>query len=82
MNPVGTAAEDPAIATALKAHGYATGQSGKNHLGDRDEFLPTMHGFDEFFGNLYVRAGCLLESARRDRAATPRDAASELTHGG
>jgi arylsulfatase A-like enzyme len=37
----------------LKAHGYATGQFGKNHLGDRDEFLPTAHGFDEFFGNLY-----------------------------
>src|SRR5271163_5346004 len=39
--------------TALKAQGYATGQFGKNHLGDRDEHLPTMHGFDEFFGNLY-----------------------------
>jgi arylsulfatase A-like enzyme len=50
---VGLQAEDPTIATALKAHGYATGQFGKNHLGDRDEFLPTMHGFDEFFGNLY-----------------------------
>ena len=37
----------------LKDLGYATGQFGKNHLGDRDEFLPTMHGFDEFFGNLY-----------------------------
>jgi arylsulfatase len=45
--------EDPTIATALNAHGYATGQFGKNHLGDRDEHLPTMHGFDEFFGNLY-----------------------------
>ncbi|MCP3424292.1 sulfatase-like hydrolase/transferase [Nocardioides pinisoli] len=45
--------EDPTIATALKDLGYATGQFGKNHLGDRDEFLPTMHGFDEFFGNLY-----------------------------
>jgi arylsulfatase len=45
--------EDPTIATALKAQGYATGQFGKNHLGDRDEHLPTMHGFDEFFGNLY-----------------------------
>ena len=43
----------PTIATALKAQGYATGQFGKNHLGDRDEFLPTAHGFDEFFGNLY-----------------------------
>ena len=37
----------------MKAQGYATGQFGKNHLGDRDEHLPTMHGFDEFFGNLY-----------------------------
>ncbi|MEJ2483076.1 MAG: arylsulfatase, partial [Gemmatimonadota bacterium] len=45
--------EDPTIATVLKAQGYATGQFGKNHLGDRDEMLPTMHGFDEFFGNLY-----------------------------
>ena len=50
---LGLRAEDPTIATALKAHGYATGQFGKNHLGDKDEFLPTMHGFDEFFGNLY-----------------------------
>ncbi|MEM9514020.1 MAG: arylsulfatase [Actinomycetota bacterium] len=50
---IGLRAEDPTIATALKANGYATGQFGKNHLGDRDEFLPTMHGFDEFFGNLY-----------------------------
>ena len=41
------------IAEALKPLGYATGQFGKNHLGDRDEFLPTAHGFDEFFGNLY-----------------------------
>src|SRR6202022_3456919 len=50
---LGLQAEDPTIATALKAQGYATGQFGKNHLGDRDEFLPTAHGFDEFFGNLY-----------------------------
>ena len=50
---MGLRAEDPTIATALKEHGYATGQFGKNHLGDRDEFLPTAHGFDEFFGNLY-----------------------------
>ena len=50
---LGLRAEDPTIATALKAQGYATGQFGKNHLGDRDEHLPTMHGFDEFFGNLY-----------------------------
>ncbi|ALM51708.1 arylsulfatase [Halomonas huangheensis] len=45
--------EDPTIATVLKEQGYATGQFGKNHLGDRDEHLPTNHGFDEFFGNLY-----------------------------
>ncbi len=45
--------EDPTIAALLKAQGYATGQFGKNHLGDRDEMLPTNHGFDEFFGNLY-----------------------------
>jgi arylsulfatase A-like enzyme len=45
--------EDPTIAELLKPHGYATGQFGKNHLGDRDEHLPTAHGFDEFFGNLY-----------------------------
>ncbi|HEV8453482.1 MAG TPA: arylsulfatase [Gemmatimonadales bacterium] len=51
--PVGLRAEDPTIAELLKPLGYATGQFGKNHLGDRDEYLPTMHGFDEFFGNLY-----------------------------
>jgi arylsulfatase len=45
--------EDPTLAELLKNHGYRTGQFGKNHLGDRDEFLPTNHGFDEFFGNLY-----------------------------
>jgi arylsulfatase len=45
--------EDPTIAELLKPLGYATGQFGKNHLGDRDEYLPTAHGFDEFFGNLY-----------------------------
>src|SRR5246127_4685988 len=50
---VGLAAEDPTIAELLKPLGYATGQFGKNHLGDQDKFLPTLHGFDEFFGNLY-----------------------------
>ena len=50
---VGLRAEDPTIAELLKPLGYATGQFGKNHFGDRDEFLPTAHGFDEFFGNLY-----------------------------
>jgi arylsulfatase A-like enzyme len=51
--PIGLQAEDPTIAELLKPLGYATGQFGKNHLGDKDEFLPTAHGFDEFFGNLY-----------------------------
>ena len=49
----GLSAKDPTIAELLKAQGYATGQFGKNHLGDRDEMLPTAHGFDEFYGNLY-----------------------------
>ena len=49
----GLSEKDPTIATLLKPHGYATAQIGKNHLGDRNEFLPTLHGFDEFFGNLY-----------------------------
>ena len=51
--PVGLQARDVTIAQVLKAKGYATGQFGKNHLGDKDEYLPTNHGFDEFFGNLY-----------------------------
>jgi arylsulfatase A-like enzyme len=50
---IGLRAEDPTVADVMKSLGYATGQFGKNHLGDRNEFLPTMHGFDEFFGNLY-----------------------------
>jgi len=50
---VGLQKEDPTIAELLKARGYATGQFGKNHLGDRNEYLPTVHGFDEFYGNLY-----------------------------
>ncbi|MFM8406573.1 MAG: arylsulfatase [Pirellulaceae bacterium] len=50
---LGLRKEDPTIAELLKPVGYMTGQFGKNHLGDKDEFLPTNHGFDEFFGNLY-----------------------------
>jgi arylsulfatase len=50
---LGLRPEDPTIADLLKPLGYTTGQFGKNHLGDKDEFLPTVHGFDEFFGNLY-----------------------------
>lgn len=51
--PVGLQKGDITIAQALKAQGYATGQFGKNHLGDKNEYLPTAHGFDEFYGNLY-----------------------------
>ena len=50
---IGLQKEDPTIAELLKPLGYATGQFGKNHLGDRNEYLPTVHGFDVFFGNLY-----------------------------
>ncbi|SFB03247.1 Sulfatase [Rhizobium sp. NFR07] len=50
---IGIRPEDPTVAELLKSLGYNTGQFGKNHLGDKDEFLPTNHGFDEFFGNLY-----------------------------
>jgi len=50
---IGLSDKDPTIAGLLRPLGYATGQFGKNHLGDKDEFLPTLHGFDEFFGNLY-----------------------------
>jgi arylsulfatase len=49
----GLSEKDPTLAELLKPQGYVTGQFGKNHLGDRNEFLPTVHGFDEFFGNLY-----------------------------
>jgi len=51
--PQGLGPLDPSIADVMKTFGYATGQFGKNHLGDRNEYLPTVHGFDEFFGNLY-----------------------------
>jgi arylsulfatase len=50
---VGLSADDPTVAQFMKSLGYATGQFGKNHLGDRNDTLPTVHGFDEFFGNLY-----------------------------
>src|SRR6266480_4035261 len=52
-SPVGMPTQAPTIATVLKSMGYTTGQFGKNHLGDLNEFLPTVHGFDEFFGYLY-----------------------------
>ena len=50
---IGISEKDPTLAEVLKKLGYRTGQFGKNHLGDRNEFLPTVHGFDEFYGNLY-----------------------------
>lgn len=50
---LGMQTEDPTIAGLLKAHGYATGQFGENHLGDKDEHLSSNHGFDDFYGNLY-----------------------------
>src|SRR5690349_23141628 len=52
-SPIGLQAEDPTIAELLKPLGYATAQFGKNHFGDLNKFLPTAHGFDEFYGNLY-----------------------------
>ncbi len=52
-SPLGLQAEDPTIAELLKEQGYVTGHFGKNHLGDLNKFLPTVHGFDEFFGSLY-----------------------------
>jgi arylsulfatase A-like enzyme len=61
-SPVGLQKEDPTLAELLKPLGYATGQFGKNHLGDRDEHLPTAHGFDEFYGILYhLNAGEYVE---------------------
>ena len=50
---LGLSSEDPSVGQFMKDLGYATGQFGKNHLGDRNDHLPTVHGFDEFFGNLY-----------------------------
>ena len=61
-SPIGLSEEDPTLATFLKDKGYRTGQFGKNHLGDRDEHLPTNHGFDEFYGILYhLNAGEYVE---------------------
>lgn len=70
--PVGLQARDVTIAQALKSKGYATGQFGKNHLGDKDEYLPTNHGFDEFFGNLYH----LNAEEEPERELWPKDDAS------
>ena len=67
--PQGLQAEDPTLAELLKPLGYMTCQTGKNHLGDRNEFLPTVHGFDEFFGNLYH----LNAEEEPEQAEYPRD---------
>jgi arylsulfatase A-like enzyme len=72
---LGLQKEDPTIAELLKPLGYATGQFGKNHLGDRNEFLPTVHGFDEFYGNLY-RLNAEEEPELPDYPKNPRSARS------
>jgi hypothetical protein len=75
--PAGLQPQDITIAEALKPLGYATGQFGKNHLGDRNEFLPTVHGFDEFFGNLIIstrRRSRSTPTIRRTRASGPSSA--------
>jgi arylsulfatase A-like enzyme len=75
--PLGLQPQDITIAEALKPLGYATGQFGKNHLGDRNEFLPTVHGFDEFFGNLYH----LNAEEEPEDPAYPRDPAFRAKFG-
>jgi arylsulfatase A-like enzyme len=70
-SPIGLQAEDATIAELLKPLGYATGQFGKNHLGDLNKFLPTVHGFDEFFGNLY-HLNCQEEPELPDYPKDPR----------
>jgi len=74
--PVGLQDRDITIAQALKPLGYATGQFGKNHLGDRNEYLPTAHGFDEFFGNLYH----LNAEEEPERELWPKDPAFKKTN--
>jgi arylsulfatase len=74
---VGLQTRDGTIAELLKPLGYATGQFGKNHLGDRNEFLPTVHGFDEFFGNLYH----LNAEEEPEQRTYPRDPAFRATFG-
>jgi len=76
----GLSGEDPTIAELLKPHGYATAQFGKNHLGDRDEHLPTNHGFDEFFGNLY-HLNAHSSTSRKPRQATSRSSSGGTRRG-
>jgi len=75
--PIGLSKLDPTIAEVLKPLGYATGQFGKNHLGDRNEFLPTVHGFDEFYGNLYH----LNAEEEPEQVDYPKDAAFRAKFG-
>jgi arylsulfatase A-like enzyme len=74
---IGLSADDPTMAELLPPQGYAIGQFGKNHLGDKDEFLPTLHGFDEFFGNLY-HLNAEEEPEDPDYPKIPRRAASRI----
>ncbi len=74
-SPIGLSEKDPTLAEVLKPLGYSTGQFGKNHLGDRNEHLPTVHGFDEFYGNLYhlnTEEEPFLESWPKDSAFNAR----------
>src|SRR6201982_2609209 len=74
---LGLQPQDPTIADLLKSRGYLTFQNGKNHLGDRNEFLPTVHGFDEFFGNFYH----LNAEEEPEQRTYPRDPAFRATFG-
>lgn len=76
-NPLGLKKEDPTLAELLKPYGYMTAQIGKNHLGDRNEHLPTVHGFDEFYGNLYH----LNVSEEPEQADYPKDPKFLNTYG-
>ena len=79
-SPIGMPAEAPTIATALKSMGYATGQFGKNHLGDLNEFLPTVHGFDEFYGYLY-HLDAMEDPCHRELSAAPQGHGRSAQHG-
>jgi hypothetical protein len=73
---------DVTMATVLKSQGYATGQFGKNHQGDRDEHLPTQHGFDEFFGNLHHLLTVDIRYPRRTTVASGQVILRRLAKGG
>jgi len=74
---LGLSKKDPTVAEVLKSQGYSTAQFGKNHLGDRNEFLPTVHGFDEFYGNLYH----LNAEEEPEHADYPKDPAFRARYG-